>query len=176
MRHAAEVDVGLRIVERLVRLEVARMRAVGVPAAQDNYRGLYLSEEEIDALLSVPSDDGHAARTDEFEAAREASHAQAQLRALTADAKGPLGRLIRLADLTPFEVGCLLLCLALDADLRFERLFAYVQDDVTKRSPRVELALRLLAAPAGRREARRAFSAEAPLRRLRLLTLHGEPG
>ena len=66
------------------------------------------------------------------------------------------------------------MCLALEADLRFERLFAYVQDDVTKRRPRVDLALRLLAAPDRIAAARSAFDADASLRRYQLIALRGE--
>ena len=168
------IATGLSIVERLIRLEISRLRASGVSAGQDEYRGLYISDEEVDQLLGVtgPNQDSLA------ETALEAQLAltRQQLASLTQNAPGTLGRLIALAGLNSFETGCLLLGLALDADLRFDRLFAYVQDDVTKRRPRVELALRLLA-PAGQRLAARAhLVAEAPLRRLHLVTLHNEAG
>ena len=95
---------------------------------------------------------------------------------LAQNAKGALGRLIGLARLNSFETGCLLLSLALEADLRFDRLFAYAQDDVTKRRPRVELALRLLVPGDQRLAAREHLAADAPLRRLRLMSLHNESG
>ena len=102
--------------------------------------------------------------------------ARRELEKLAKTAAGPLGRLIALAHLDSFETGCLLIGLALDADLRFDRLFAYVQDDVTKRRPRIELALRLLVAADQRLAARAHLAADAPLRRLRLVTLHTEAG
>jgi hypothetical protein len=46
--------------------------------------------------------------------------------------------------LSPFEVDALLICLAPEIDLRYERLFGYLQDDVTKRRPSVDLLLNLL--------------------------------
>jgi hypothetical protein len=168
------VTSGLASVERLIRLEIARLRATGVPAGQDEYRGLYISDAEVDQLLGAPAPNQDSAT----EAALEAQLALArqELSQLSAQAGGPLGRLVALAGLSGFELGCLLIGLALDADLRFDRLFAYVQDDVTKRRPRVELALRLLAPPSQRLAAREHLSAEAPLRRLRLVTLHNESG
>lgn len=44
----------------------------------------------------------------------------------------------------PSEVDLLLICLAPELDLRYEKLYAYLQDDVTKKRPTVELALNLL--------------------------------
>ena len=169
---ASGVQYGLQIVERLVRLEVSRLRAAGASVEQDEYRGLYLSDAQIDGLLA------HPARADLTTVAsdpdREFNRARQDLSALATNAVGPLATLIQLAHLNPFEVGCLLLCLALEVDLRFERLFAYVQDDVTKRRPRVDLAIRLLAQPPAGAEARSAFSIDAPLRRFQLLSLHDE--
>ncbi|MCC7359474.1 MAG: ATP-binding protein [Anaerolineales bacterium] len=174
--HAGPPDVpaGLRLVERLLRLEIARLRAMGLPAGHDEYRGLYISDEEVDQLLGLgPRLQGTEA-VESYAAAL--SRERAALARLTQDAGGPLGELIRLAGLNSFDVGCVLLGLALEADSRMERLFAYVQDDVTKRRPRVEIAIRLLAERAGHEAARQNFAADAPLRRLLLLNLYNEPG
>ena len=170
----AGVSAGLRLVERLIRLEIARLRALGLPAGQDEYRGLYISDEEVDQLLGLgPRLQGPAA-VESYEAGL--SRERAALTHLTQAATGPLGDLIRLAALDPFDVGCVLLGLALEADSRMERLFAYVQDDVTKRRPRVELAIRLLAERPDRETVRQSFAAGAPLRRLLLVNLYNEPG
>ena len=163
---AVGVHEGLRIIEGLIRLEIARLRAAGVPVGQDDYRGLYLSDQQIDQLLLTPQP--AAEITAQFQ------RAQSDLKSLAANAADRLGLLARSAGLDSFEIGCLLMCLALEADLRFERLFAYVQDDVTKRRPRVDLALRLLAAPDQIVAARSAFDADASLRRYHLIALRGE--
>ena len=163
---AVGIREGLRIVEGLIRLEIARLRAAGVPVGQDDYRGLYLSDQQIDQLLVTPQP--------ATEIAAQFQRAHADLYTLTTRATDRLGLLARSAGLDSFEIGCLLMCLALEADLRFERLFAYVQDDVTKRRPRVDLALRLLSPPDRIAAARSAFDADAPLRRYQLIALRGE--
>ena len=49
-------------------------------------------------------------------------------------------RLATLFQLTPSDCDVLLICLAPELDLRYERLYAYLQDDVTQRRPTVDLA------------------------------------
>jgi hypothetical protein len=79
-------------------------------------------------------------------------------------------RLGRLFGLDAFARDVVLLALAPEIDLRYERLYAYVQDDVTRKRPTVDLALRLLVAdPAERVERRTAFAAEGALLHHRLI-------
>lgn len=72
--------------------------------------------------------------------------------------------------LTGFERDVLLLCVAPELDPSFERLYAYVQDDTTRKFMTPFLAFTLLAGdePAGL--VRTSFLPGAPLRRWRLLT------
>src|SRR5205085_748451 len=53
-----------------------------------------------------------------------------------------LERLRALFGLSDFERDVVLIALAAEIDLKYERLFAYLQDDVTKKRPTVDLALR----------------------------------
>lgn len=76
----------------------------------------------------------------------------------------PLARLADLYGLADFDAGVLLVCLAPEVDLRYERVYAYLQDDVRRRRPTVELVLDLLCADAAGKLARRdRFAADAPL-------------
>lgn len=52
--------------------------------------------------------------------------------------------------LSAFELECLLVCAAPDVDRRFERVFGYLNDDVSLRYPSVDLLVRLLAPRAER--------------------------
>jgi hypothetical protein len=80
-------------------------------------------------------------------------------------------------NLSVFDVDVLMLAIAPELDLRYERLYQYLQDDGRRRRPTVDLALNLLCANAVERiEARSRFAPDAPLVREHLLTVLGEPG
>src|SRR5260370_1235461 len=65
----------------------------------------------------------------------------------------------------------MLLCLAPELDPTFERIYAYVQDDATRRYATPYMALSLLAEEAAPGAERASLFPEAPLRRWRLLTM-----
>jgi hypothetical protein len=84
---------------------------------------------------------------------------------------------VELFGLNDLEVDALLICLAIELDLRYERLFAYAQDDVTKKQPRVDLILNVLCSNlADRLAARRIFLPTKPLLRYDLVEMTAEPG
>ncbi len=87
-----------------------------------------------------------------------------------------LDKLEKLFALDRFEVDILLVSLAVELDLRYERLYAYLQDDVTKKHPSVDLVLNLLTSTAdGKFAARHYFDADASLFRHHLAQLHSDP-
>ena len=74
--------------------------------------------------------------------------------------------------LTEFDLDVLLIALGPEVDRRYERLYGYLQDDVTRRRPTVDLVLDLLTATAEQRlAASGAFGTAAPLLTHRLLRL-----
>ncbi|MFD5913096.1 ATP-binding protein [Streptomyces massasporeus] len=78
--------------------------------------------------------------------------------------------------LTDLELDLCLMALAPEVDLRYERIYGYLQDDMSRRRPLVGLALDLLAGTAGERLAARAvLASDASLLRHRLLTLVPDP-
>ena len=78
--------------------------------------------------------------------------------------------------LSAFELDVVLLALAPELDLRYEKVFGYLQDDVGQRLPTVALALELLTADARQKTSCRAvFAADAPLARHRVLALTSNP-
>ncbi|MFN0096627.1 MAG: ATP-binding protein [Dehalococcoidia bacterium] len=163
----AELAAVVPLIAGLLRSEVDRMRAAGVPVGQDDYRGLYISDTEADRLLGLAESTGATVvLRDEAQAVADA----------VAGMTGRLRKLVDLAGLGPFETACLLLCLACETDLGIERLIAYVQDDVSKRRPRVDLAIRLFAADGAQGAAMDALHPQSPLRAFQLLHLHDELG
>ena len=127
----------------------------GIGPGADPYRGLYIGDDMVDRLI-VES---------------------LECRSLGEDAAGSWPQL--LTDwcdepLDPFETATVLLALAPEVDLKYERIYGYLQDDVNARRPRVSLALDLFCRDLpDRLAARDRFSPDAVLRRERILTLDG---
>ncbi|MFJ4094910.1 AAA family ATPase [Kitasatospora sp. NPDC089913] len=116
----------LRVVEERVREAVAIRRALD-PDPDDPYRGQFLTPEAAVRVL----DEGD----------RPAPPALPG-----PDAPPPGSPLAVLADrfaLAPLDLDLLLVALAPDLDSRFERLYGYLNDDLTRRRPTVGLALEL---------------------------------
>ncbi len=136
-------------------------RAFGAGAASDAYRGLYIDAGEVSRLLT------HAPNTGAF----HLPDSESRLPAIF-EGDGPLAWLRRTFGLSTFDAQVVLVALASELDLRYERLFAYLQDDVTRKRPTVSLALDLLCASSEERLMRQAhFAPDAPLIRHGLLTL-----
>jgi len=122
------------------------------------FQGLWIAESEVDELLQRPAAFSRLwTEPDLDDAPAEGS---------------PLGRLVAAFALDEFEAGVLLLALAPEVDRRYERIFAFLQEDVTCRRPTAGLALDLLCpTPADRIARRAAFAPDAPLLAGRLLSL-----
>jgi hypothetical protein len=87
-----------------------------------------------------------------------------------------LSQLAQLFELTPFGVDAILICLAPELDLRYERVYAYLQDDVTRRRPSVDLVLNLLCSSFEEKLIRlENFAANASLIRHLLLRMFEDP-
>jgi hypothetical protein len=132
----------LGLVADRVRLAVERRRS-GDPDPDDRFRGLYVSDAQVDHLLGG----GHGPLLGpDAGAATAAILAALEREADAAEAAGDVLRLRRLArtfELEPLDVDLLLVALAPDLDPRFERLFGYLHDDVSRRRASVGLALEL---------------------------------
>ncbi|MBN1147937.1 MAG: ATP-binding protein [Anaerolineales bacterium] len=181
----------LHLQSELARIDILLQRAVrrwqlaGQDPA-DSFRGLYISDASADALLARPLGASWGA-TASINQAEQQAYEQALARISrqsesliqTARAQSQCLRLERLREafgLEDFDLDVLLICLAPALDVRYERLYGYLQDDVTRKRPSVNLALDLLCQPGMGRFARWAhFSAQAPLFRQRLVEL-GAPG
>ena len=161
----------------LVHRQVLRLRAAGT-LNDSELRGLYISDDEVDALLADTRTATLAgdirALDEQIVSTRSAIDAHVE-HCVAAGIDLPLVRLSRLFGLSDFERHVALITAAPDLDLRYERLYAYVQNDVAKKRPQVDLALQLLCADECERwRARGVFSVDAPLRRNGLISLMEE--
>ncbi len=160
-------------------------RARQMQGTDDEFQGLYISEQELDALLAQPvglpkwATEEAPLSLEELRLALTRMSEEIAARKAESARQGVDLRLERLADyfhITPFELDVLLICLATELDLRYEKLYAYLQDDVTKKRPSVDLVLNLLCPSfAAKVAARQHFDAAAPLLKNHLLQLCTDP-
>jgi SpoVK/Ycf46/Vps4 family AAA+-type ATPase len=156
----------LKRLDRLLERAVAIAQVVyGIKAAADPFRGLHISESEVEQLLAREPGAPFLKESGADEVAPETSSEDSRL-----------SWLARTFSLTPFEVDVILLALAPELDLRYERLYAYLQDDVTRRRPSIDLALNLLCSSAAAKLANRVyFAPEAAPIRHHLIHLLADP-
>ena len=130
---AGELAPALELLDGLLRHALAESeRRFGAGAAADPYRGLYLTPGDVEQSLTwapgrpmfppVPPDAATALAT----------------------ASPRLATLVEELGLTPFDAALLVVAVAPELDLRYERIYAILQDDVTRRRPSLDLALSLL--------------------------------
>jgi SpoVK/Ycf46/Vps4 family AAA+-type ATPase len=77
--------------------------------------------------------------------------------------------------LSVFDLDVILIALATELDLGYEKVFAYLQDDITCKRPSLDLALSLLCPTSARRAGRTHFTSDAPLIRNNLVHLIPDP-
>lgn len=158
----------LDVVTGRVAAVVARRRSSD-PDPDDRFRGLYVGDEHVDRLLAgapsaLPPADPQAAAA--LAAAEEAAD-----RAEAAGADLRLRRVARAFGLDELDVELLLVALAPDLDVRFERFYGYLNDDVTRRRATTALALELCGVPPGSGPGRRRLGPEGALVRGGLVRL-----
>jgi len=169
-------------IDLLLRFQIAHQRELS--GEDEQFRGLYIYEQEVDALLRKPiglpqwlspepawpedlaSELGMLQHR--IEQCRQASLQQGiELR---------LERVRQLFELDPFDIDVLLVCMAVEFDLRYEKLYAYLQDDVSKKRPGVGLIFNLLAPSLEQSiAARRNLQPESPLLRFHLVEMLEDP-
>ena len=174
----------LERVDLLLRIQVWRARQRRGEAGE--LAAFYIPDTEVDELLDKPVGApawagvplpqeliaAVQARLDEL-ALELAEHTAESL------SNGIPLRLVALAalfGLSAVDLDIVLLCLAPELDRGYERLYAYLHNDVTRRQPTVDLALSLLCPDLDSKVAARTqLSPAAPLRRFLLVELGEEP-
>ncbi len=149
--------------DECLRRAVARARdQLGNEPGGDRFRGLYVADADIDRLF------GREAAAPLYPDATHGDHGQ--------HFGVRFDWLSRRFQLSPRDREILLLALAPDLDLRYERLYAYLQDDITRKRPTVDLALSLFTTSQEERIGAFAhFLGDAPLFHHELLELIPDP-
>ncbi|MCX6674689.1 MAG: AAA family ATPase [Methanothrix sp.] len=147
-----------------------------------SYTGMVISDDRFDWLLSERckaeaefyEKSSEICRIDECLAEVGMSIEDAREAATEAGIQLPLDLLADLFQLTSFERDVLLLAFAHEMDPSFERLIAYIQDDLNRKYPTPSLALEIFGEEGAEMEERRSLMAGATLRRFHLIVL--DPG
>lgn len=139
--------------------ELVAARRTNDPEPDDPYRGMFVSDHEADEL------------------AGERGERMAESRWVGPTAMAPphgttrLGALCCAFGLDPLDLDLLLLAAAPDLEPRFEKLYGYLHDDLTRRRCTIGLALELTGHGFGDSEARGRLRFDAPLVRLGLVEI-----
>ena len=162
-----------------------RRQILDQPHAPDSdpfssFAGLVITDEEISRLLPSSTNaarqlDGDRTEQQKLEHALAELQNEIQLRqgaALRAGVDLALPCLAELFGLTAFEEQCLIICLAPELDRKYEKLYAYIQDDANRTKPGVDLVLNLLCGSQTEKlNARSAFDPHAPLFKFKLIQI-----
>jgi hypothetical protein len=154
----AWVDLLVTEMDRRIGVQVAAMRGGATEPALKN---LVITDAEVDALLARDAQAGAATLP-------PGSLAEHVVRG-GGDSALQVLLLQQRFGLSGFELDVVLACLVLDIERRFERLYAYLNDDLTRARPSVDVLLRLLVPGRQRVAWQAALAADARLLRLGVL-------
>jgi MoxR-like ATPase len=173
------LDVRIRL-----RLVTLHLRNALAPEGQVA-RTFCISDEEVDWLLERGAHDGpegngaDRAVPDGLRDELERVSSEIAVRTEASDGAGialRLPALGRLFGLTAMELDAVVIGLAPELRRKYDRLYAYLQDDLTRKRPSVDLVLELLCPQERRRwAARRLFTATAPLLRYGIFRTVDDP-
>ncbi len=169
----------LRWLDAVVHLATLRNRTPRPENPLEALMGLVVSDEEIDMLLSRNGDpvaETASMRRLGVEAGRLRDHIDARRKATAGtSAPLPLDTVAQLFSLSTVEERCLLVCLAPELDRKYGKLFAYLQDDVMRKRPSLDLIATLLGNEPGMRlQVKRLLLPLAPLVKHHLVALSAE--
>jgi ATPase family associated with various cellular activities (AAA) len=167
--------------EEISRLDLLLKRAVIIAreassgTEPEEFKGLVVTENEVDDILrttDLMGEPWERAETKKAELAAIDKELEKRRKQIDARVKASRAKKIQLAllslatqfDLSQAEVDILLVALAPELEPRYETLYSYLQNDVTRKHPSVNLALNLICRSEREKlSARGIFSPESPL-------------
>jgi hypothetical protein len=164
-----------------LRRELARR---GSRAATDFLSFAAITDEEMDRLLrpNDPLGDNAAYAAERTNIDRALEELQRTIavrveRSLALGCRLPVVELAHRFSLSPLEVDVVITCLAAEIDRRYERIYGYLHDDMSRKLPSLGLALTLGSGAAGPLlTARTLLGPLAPLRHFRIVELVEDGG
>jgi hypothetical protein len=165
--------------EEISRLDLLLKRAVVIAreanSGTDEFRGLVVTENEVDDILrttDLMGEPWERAGAKEAELTQIDKELEKRRKQIDGRVKASRGKKVQLGllnlaaqfDLSQAEVDILLVALAPELEPRYETLYSYLQNDVTRKHPSVNLALNLICRSEREKlKARNIFSSESSL-------------
>ncbi|MCP5050017.1 MAG: ATP-binding protein [bacterium] len=168
----------LRRLDLLIHIQVIRYRVLMGKKSGDALAGFYIGDEEVDNAVNRQETVENGPGTDIAPLLKKLEALEKEIdgsveNSLAANIHLPLLHLARSFHLAPFEVDALLVCLAPEMDTKYEKLYAYLHGDLTRKSPSVSLVLDLLCRTVqDQLDARTCFFEQSPLLKFKLLSFH----
>jgi hypothetical protein len=132
-RHTAALGAALALLDRVLGAAVDASRVSSGPATLlDPWRGMHLTESDVRSVLARM----RMSRSAKTTSHRRSPNASGALRASPA--------CCRWYRSTPSSWRRLLIVVAPDLDLRYERIYGYLQDDIGRKRPAIDLLANLL--------------------------------
>jgi len=160
----------LRRLDLLLHREILRLRAA-YQLSLDEFRGLYISDQQVDNLIRQNARNPD----DPAELTRQADEVHSE--SLGALAAGSRWENLRSSfGLCPFELDAILVGLAVEVSPKYETIYAYLNNDVSRKWPTIDLTLRLFTSGSDRISPRQYLLPGARLFRDGLLRFIPSPG
>jgi SpoVK/Ycf46/Vps4 family AAA+-type ATPase len=175
----------LKLVALKIQSRIGNLPRNGGENEIDKFHGLYISNKDIDGILSSPQINlsasyGQVKTIASIPLANQIKQLEAEIKAGRIDAakRGLVLRLDFLKELfglSQIEVDVLLISLLPEIDLRYQKVFAYWQDDISQKAPTIDLLTSLLGNSSDEiLRARDYFLAPSPLIKYFLISLKDE--
>ena len=184
----SSIDLLLAELKRIklkVQLKLLSRRDDNSQLEEDVCKGLYVSEKHIKANIgnlhfqqedqrSWPDNSPMGTLIESLKQYEE-NIAERRKESLIHGQTYRLNNLERFFGLSTLDLDILLVCLLPELDLDYQRIYAYLQDDITKKSPTINFVLQLFCnSYTDMLKERQAFSPGAPLLKYHLISLHDD--
>ena len=169
-------------IELMIQFHLRNMRRDNGNSASKPLKGLYISETEIDSIVNTTIDmkEEEISSSLEQDLHRLLDSLDQLKKDISVKEEESLRRgitlrlcvLKQLFQLSEFDIDVLLVCLLSETNQKYQQVYAYLQDDVTQKTPTVNMVLALLCKSLPEMlEHRDAFLPDAPLTKNQMIHL-----
>lgn len=169
LRGANIINGALRWLDSLLRDEVRKFRTANAVPIEE-FQGIYISDKSVDSLLATDMADN-----DTQTKLGDRAIVHRQIGANTAVSEllriPEWQRLVNHLQLSNIDLALLIIAIAPETDLKYETVYAYLQNDISRKLPTRDLVLRLLSGEdEGNTAIRNSLSSGSPLFRQGVLS------